>query len=195
MSVNWRMLGGAERFWRMDDGLPALLCGAGHAGPRHNDNQVPSPPSLLKVRHQSFRLCDQPVLFWSDWGKSSSREIGRIFEQFLHFLGQAYRAGDPLGRLASEAVLGLSKARVSPALGQELPGDSSHQARGGQDCDVGPLTKRSLVFVEVPEVAEQPMATKPPRQRPSEAICCNVVAVCLEKSYPHCCGWKGHKPA
>jgi len=35
------------------------------------DHQVPSPPSLLKVRHQSVRLSDQPVLFWSGWGKSS----------------------------------------------------------------------------------------------------------------------------
>ena len=38
-------------------------------------------------------------LFWSDWGKSPSSEIGRIFERFPHFLGQASRAGDPLGRL------------------------------------------------------------------------------------------------
>jgi hypothetical protein len=82
--------------------------------PVHYDDQVPSPPSLLKVRRQSVRLSDQPVLFWSDWGKSSSREIGRIFERFLHFLGQADRAGNPLGRLASE-VLGLSNARVTPA--------------------------------------------------------------------------------
>jgi hypothetical protein len=33
--------------------------------------------------------------------EASSREIGRIFERFLHFLGQADRAGNPLGRLAS----------------------------------------------------------------------------------------------
>jgi hypothetical protein len=42
------------------------------------------------------------------------REIGRIFERFLHFLGQACRVGNPLGRLASE-VLGLNNARVTPA--------------------------------------------------------------------------------
>ena len=29
------------------------------------------------------------------------------------------------------------KARVTPALRQELPDDSNHQARGRQDCDVG----------------------------------------------------------
>jgi hypothetical protein len=103
------------------------------------------------VRHQSLRLRDQPALFWSGWGKSSSREIGRIFERFVHFLGQASRAGNPLGRLASE-VLGLKNARVSPALRQELPGDSSHQTRGGQDGEAGLLAKRSLAFVEVPEV-------------------------------------------
>src|SRR5258707_8125149 len=82
--------------------------------PVHYDDQVPSPPSLLKVRRQSVRLSDQPVLFWSGWGKSSSRKIGRIFERFLHFLGQADRAGNPLGRLASE-VLGLSNARALPS--------------------------------------------------------------------------------
>ena len=78
--------------------------------------------------------------------------LGKVFfERFLHFLGQAYRyRGDPLGRLAAE-VLGLSNARVSPALRQELPGDSSHQTRGGQDGDVGLLAKGSLAFVEVPE--------------------------------------------
>ena len=55
--------------------------------------------------------------------------MGRIFERFLHFLGHAHRyRGNPLGRLASE-VLGLNKARVSPALRQELPGDSSHKTR------------------------------------------------------------------
>jgi hypothetical protein len=59
----------------------------------------------------------------------------------VHFLGQAYSAGNPLGRLASE-VLGLNNAGVTPALLQELPGDSSHQTRGGQDCDVGLLAKR-----------------------------------------------------
>src|SRR5262245_5787956 len=96
---------------------------------------------LRWVQHISERL-----------GKSSSRKIERIFEGFLPFLGQASRAGDPLGRLASE-VLDLKKVRVVAALGQELPGDSSHQTRGGQDGDVGPLTKRSLVFVEVPEVS------------------------------------------
>src|SRR4249920_2990714 len=36
------------------------------------------------------------------------------------------------GRLASK-VLGLNKACVSPTLRQELPGDSSHKTRGGQD--------------------------------------------------------------
>ena len=130
---------------------PHFSAGRAMLAPVHYDDQVPSPPSLLKVRRQSVRLSDQPVLFWSGWGKSSSRKIGRIFERFLHFLGQAHRAGNPLGRLASE-VLGLSNARVTPALGQELPGDSSHQTRGGQDCDVGLLAKRSLAFVEVPEV-------------------------------------------
>jgi hypothetical protein len=85
-------------------------------------------------------------------GKSSSREIGGIFERFLHFLGHAHRyRGNPLGRLASE-VLGLNKARVRPALRQELPGDSSHQARRGQDGEAGLLAKGSLAFVEVPEV-------------------------------------------
>jgi hypothetical protein len=93
---------------------PHFSAGRAMLAPVHYDDQVPSPPSLLKVRRQSVRLSDQPVLFWSDWGKSSSREIGRIFERFLHFLGQADRAGNPLGRLASE-VLGLSNARVTPA--------------------------------------------------------------------------------
>ena len=55
-----------------------------------------------------------------------------------------------MGRLASE-VLGLNKARVSPLLGQELPGDSSHQTRRGQDGGVG-LLERSFAFVEVSEV-------------------------------------------
>jgi hypothetical protein len=93
---------------------PHFSAGRAMLAPVHYDDQVPSPPSLLKVRRQSVRLSDRPVLFWSDWGKSSSREIGRIFERFLHFLGQADRAGNPLGRLASE-VLGLSNARVTPA--------------------------------------------------------------------------------
>src|SRR4029077_16068448 len=115
------------------------------------DDQVPSPPSLLKVRRQSVRLCDQPALFWSDWGKSSAREIGRIFERFLHFLGQAHRTGNPLGRLAS-GVLGLRHPRVIAALRQQLPGDSSHQTCRSQNCDVGLLAKRSLAFVEVSEV-------------------------------------------
>jgi hypothetical protein len=78
--------------------------------------------------------------------------LGKVFFWFLHFLGHAHRyRGNPLGRLASE-VLGLNKARVSPALRQGLPGDSSHQTRRGQDCEAGLLAKGSLAFVEVPEV-------------------------------------------
>jgi hypothetical protein len=129
--------------------------------PVHNDNQVPSPPSLLKVRHQSVRLRDQPVLFWSDWGKSSSREI----EWFLHFLGRAYRASNPVGRLASE-VLGLKNARVSPALRQELPGDSRHQTRRGQNGDVGSLAKGSLVFVSHRNRPSNRRKPRRPRRRP-----------------------------
>jgi hypothetical protein len=72
----------------------------------------------------------------------------------VHFLGQASRAGDPLGRLASE-VLDLNKARVSPALRQELPGDSSHQTRRSQDGEAGLLAKPSLAFAEVPEVGTE----------------------------------------
>jgi hypothetical protein len=45
----------------------------------------------------------------------------------------------------------LGKARVSPALRQELPGDSSHKTRRGQDGEARLLAKRSLAFVEVPE--------------------------------------------
>jgi hypothetical protein len=52
-----------------DDGRITLPCGADHAVPVYYDDQVPSPPSLLKVRHQSVRLSDQPVLFWRGWGK------------------------------------------------------------------------------------------------------------------------------
>ena len=69
----------------------------------------------------------------------------------MHFSGQASRAGDPLGRLASEYWV-LGKARVSLALRQELPGDSSHKRRRRQDGEAGLLAKRSLAFVEVPEV-------------------------------------------
>ena len=84
---------------------PHFSAGRAMLAPVHYDDQVPSPPSLLKVRRQSVRLSDQPVLFWSGWGKSSSREIGPIFERFLHFLGHAYRyRGNPLGRLASEVL-------------------------------------------------------------------------------------------
>ena len=165
---------------------PHFSAGRAMLAPVHYDDQVPSPPSLLKVRRQSVRLSDQPALFWSDWGKSSAREIGRIFERFLHFLGQAHRTGNPLGRLASE-VLGLSNARVIAALRQQLPGDSSHQTCRSQNCDVGLLAKRSLAFVEVPEVGR---ATDGNPRRPSEAICCNVIAVGLGKSYPRCCWWK-----
>ena len=46
----------------------------------------------------------------------------------------------------------MGKARVSPALRQELPGDSSHQTRRRQDGEAGLLAKGSLAFVEVPEV-------------------------------------------
>ena len=130
---------------------PHFSAGRAMLAPVHYDDQVPSPPSLLKVRRQSVRLSDQPALFWSDWGKSSAREIGRIFERFLHFLGQAHRTGNPLGRLASE-VLGLSNARVIAALRQQLPGDSSHQTCRSQNCEVGLLAKRPLAFVEVSEV-------------------------------------------
>ena len=123
--------------------------------------------------------------------RSSSRQIGRIFERFLHFLGHAHRyRGNPLGRLASE-VLGLNKARVGPALRQELPGDSSHQTRGSQDCDVGLLAKGSLAFVEVPEVGRATNGNPSGLDEgASGAICCNVVTVCLEKFCPRCCGWK-----
>src|SRR6478736_3317470 len=130
---------------------PHFSAGRAMLAPVHYDDQVPSPPSLLKVRRQSVRLSDQPALFWSDWGKSSARKIGRIFERFLHFLGQAHRTGNPLGRLASE-VLGLSNARVIAALRQQLPGDSSHQTCRSQNCEVGLLAKRPLAFVEVSEV-------------------------------------------
>ena len=109
---------------------PHFSAGRAMLAPVHYDDQVPSPPSLLKVRRQSVRLSDQPVLFWSGWGKSSSRKIGRIFERFLHFLGQAHRAGNPLGRLASE-VLGLSNARVIAALRQQMPSDLSSKTRTG----------------------------------------------------------------
>jgi hypothetical protein len=77
------------------------------------------------------------------------REVGRIFE--LHLLGQADRGGSPLGRLPLE-VLGLSNACVTPVLGQELPGDSSHQTCRSQDCGIGLLAERSFAFIEVPEV-------------------------------------------
>ena len=104
------------------------------------------------MRHQSLRLRDQPVLFWSDWGKLLRGKSEAIFKRFLHFLGHAHHCrGIPLGRLASE-VLGLNKARVRPALRQELPGDSSHQSGRGEDGNVGSLAKGSLVFVKVPEV-------------------------------------------
>ena len=75
-------------------------------------------PSPQTLKHMlSVWLRDQPVLFC--WGKSSLGEIGRIFERFLHFLGQALHPGNPLSRLASE-VLVLNDARISPALRQEL---------------------------------------------------------------------------
>ena len=50
---------------------PHFSAGRAMLAPVHYDDQVPSPPSLLKVRRQSVRLSDQPVLFWSGWGKSS----------------------------------------------------------------------------------------------------------------------------
>jgi hypothetical protein len=53
---------------------PHFSAGRAMLAPVHYDDQVPSSPSLLKVRHQSVRLSDQPVLFWSGWGKSSSRK-------------------------------------------------------------------------------------------------------------------------
>ena len=62
---------------------PHFSVGRAMLAPVHYDDQVPSPPSLLKVRRQSVRLSDQPALFWSDWGKSSAREIGRIFERLI----------------------------------------------------------------------------------------------------------------
>ena len=54
----------------------------------------------------------------------------------------------------------MGKARVSPALRQELPGDSSHKTRGGQDGEAGLLAKGSLAFVEVPEVGRATNALK-----------------------------------
>ena len=53
--------------------------------------------------------------------------------------------GDPLGRLVSE-VLGLNNARARPALRQKLPGDASHQRRGGQNGDIGLLANGSLAL-------------------------------------------------
>jgi hypothetical protein len=50
--------------------------------------------------------------------------------------------------------LGLNNARARPALRQKLPGDSSHQTRGGQNGDIGLLANGSLAFVEVPEVGQ-----------------------------------------
>ena len=88
---------------------PHFSAGRAMLAPVHYDDQVPSPPSLLKVRRQSVRLSDQPALFWSDWGKSSAREIGRIFERFLHFLGkltaQAIRSAGWLRRYWVSATL------------------------------------------------------------------------------------------
>ena len=52
---------------------PHFSAGRAMLAPVHYDYQVPSSPSSLKMRHLSVRLSDQPVLFWSDWGKSSSK--------------------------------------------------------------------------------------------------------------------------
>jgi hypothetical protein len=95
----------------------------------------------LKVRHLSVWLATNQYYFGAAGEVFFEGNRKGIFERFVHFLGQAYSAGNPLGRLASE-VLGLNNAGVTPALLQELPGDSSHQTRGGQDCDVGLLAKR-----------------------------------------------------
>ena len=90
----------------------------------------PALPPYWRCVIKAFGLATNQYDFGAA-GESLLREkSGRIFERFLHFLGQAYRyGGNPLGRLASE-VLGLNNVGVSPALRQELPGDSSHQTRG-----------------------------------------------------------------
>ena len=104
-------------------------------------------PALHPIKRcviKAFGLATNQHYFGAARESLSSRKIGRIFERFLPFLGQAHRRDNPLGRLASEEVLGLNKARVSPALRQELPGDSSHQTRGGQDGEAGFLPSARL---------------------------------------------------
>ena len=49
-----------------DDGRDHTSLRGGPCWPPVNcDDQVPSPPSLLKARHLSVRLSDQPVVHWS----------------------------------------------------------------------------------------------------------------------------------
>ena len=68
------------------------------------------PPSIMIIRSPALSvwLREQPVLFC--WGKSSSGEIGRIFERFLHFLAkpstQAIRSAGWLRRYWFSTTLG-----------------------------------------------------------------------------------------
>jgi hypothetical protein len=171
--------------------MTTLLCGAGHAGPR--PFMTIRSPALHPIKRcviKAFGLATNQHYFGAAGESLLRGKLDGSLSGFCTSLAkppvQAIRSA---GWLRRYWVLG--KARVSAALRQELPGDSSHQTRRGQDGEAGLLAKRSLAFVEVPEVGRATDGN-PGRldEGASGAICCNVVTVCLEKFCPRCCGWK-----
>ena len=142
--VGWHLrVGRNKRFLGLErqDGLGGRMIPGPHfsAGRAmlavHYDDQVPSPPSLLKCVVKAFGLATNQHYFGAT-GESLLR--GKSEGSLSDFCTSwpSSRTGNPLGRLASE-VLGLSNARVIAALRQQLPGDSSHQTCRSQNCDVG----------------------------------------------------------
>src|SRR6476660_3063605 len=62
-------------------------------------------PALIKGA-SSKRSASRPTsIILERLGKVFFGGIGRIFERFLHFLGQALHPGNPLSRLASEVLV------------------------------------------------------------------------------------------
>ena len=59
---------------------PHFSAGRAMLAPVHYDDQVPSPPSLLKVRRQS--LATNQYYFGAAGESLPPREIGRMFERF-----------------------------------------------------------------------------------------------------------------
>ena len=123
----------AEWVWRADDGRTTLLCGAGHAGPR--PFMTIRSPALHPIKRcviKAFGLATNQHYFGAAGESLLRGKLDGSLSGFCTSLAkppvQAIRSAGWLRRYCV-----WNKARVSPALRQELPGDSSHQTRRGQD--------------------------------------------------------------